>query len=135
MRRALMLATTMSITALLVVGIASADPVNAKKAEVFTISCTNGQTYQVVTAGGIPGHIVGSTGNIIPVEFTFTATDPDTGEVLFSETVPVGMGNKVGLQGDLITCTTAPEVFEDPGTGELVEFVITVEAFLTPRGR
>lgn len=69
------------------------------------------------------------------VEFTFTATDPDTGEVLFSESEPVGKGKKVGLQGSLITCTTAPEVFEDPETGEPVEFVITVEALLTPRGR
>ena len=135
MRRIILMVATMAIAVVLAVGIASADPVNSKKAEVFTISCTNGQTYQLVTAGGIPAHIVGSTGNIIPVEFTFTGTDPDTGEVLFSETDPVGMGNKVGLQGDLITCTTAPEVFEDPGTGELVEFVITVEAFLTPRGR
>jgi hypothetical protein len=54
---------------------------------------------------------------------------------LFSETFPVGQGNRVGLQDDLITCTAAPETFVDPETGEEITFVISVEAFLTPRGR
>jgi hypothetical protein len=115
-------------------GIAAADPINSKNAEVFDITCENGQTYRVVTAGGIPAHIVGSSRNIIPVQFTFTATDPDTGEVLFSETGPV-RGKKTGLQGDLMTCETAPQTFEDPETGETISLVIEVEAFLTPRGR
>ena len=135
MRRAVLLVATMVVTAVLAVGIASADPVNSKNAEVFTISCTNGQTYQIVTTGGLPGHIVGSTRNIIPVEFTFTAIDPDTGEVLSSETEPVGKGKKTGLQRDLITCETAPQSFVDPETGETSTFIVTVEAFLTPRGR
>jgi hypothetical protein len=134
MRRTILMVSTMAIAVVLAMGIASADPVNGKNADVFTISCTNGQTYQVVTTSGIPAHLVGSTGNIIPVEFTFKATDPDTGEVLFSETESIGQGDRVGLQGDLITCTTAPEVIEDPETGELVEFVISVEALLTPLG-
>ncbi len=115
--------------------IAAADPINSKKAEVFQITCDNGQAYEVVVAGGLPGHIVGSTGNLIPVEFTFTAIDPDTGEILFSETAAVGKGEKKGLQRDLITCTTAPQTFVDPETGEPITFIITVEAFLTPRGR
>ena len=115
-------------------GIAAADPINSKNAEVFRVTCDNGQTYQVVTAGGTPGHIMGSSRNIIPVQFTFTAKDPDTGEVLFSETEPV-KGKKTGLQRDLLTCETAPQTFEDPETGETITFAITVEAFLTPRGR
>jgi len=116
-------------------GIAAADPINSKNAEVFPITCSNGQTYTVVVAGGIPAHIVGSTRNIIPVEFTFTAIDPETGEELFSETESIGQGNRVGLQDDLITCTAAPETFVDPETGEEITFVVSVEAFLTPRGR
>lgn len=76
---------------------------------------------------------MGSNGNIIPTVFTFTATNLDTGEV-FSETNTVGQGNKKGLQDDLLTCSTAPEIFEDPETGESFEVVIEVEAFLTPRG-
>ena len=135
MKRALLLLATTGITALLAVGIASADPVNSPNAEIISITCSNGQTYTVVVAGGNPAHIVGSTRNIIPVEFTVTAIDPETGEELFSETFPVGQGNRVGLQDDLITCTAAPAVFVDPETGEEITFVISVEAFLTPRGR
>jgi len=135
MRRAVVLVATMAIAVVLAVGIASADPVNSKNAEVLTISCTNGQTYQIVVAGGGPGHIVGSNRNIIPVEFTFTATDPDTGEVLFSETLPPGKAKQVGLQDDLITCTTEPVTEFIPELGQEVTFFISVEAFLTPRGR
>ena len=130
---ALVLAVTM-VMAVFGGGIAAADPTNSKNAEVFRITCDNGQTYRVVSTVGIPAHIVGSSRNIIPVEFTFTAIDPDTGEVLFSETEPV-KGKKTGLQGDLMTCETAPRTFEDPETGEPITIVITVEAFLTPRGR
>jgi hypothetical protein len=132
-RTALVLAVAM-VMAVFGGGIAAADPINSKNAEVFQITCDNGQTYRVVTTGGIPAHIVDSSRNIIPVQFTFTAMDPNTGEVVFSETEPV-RGKKTGLQGDLITCETAPQTFEDPETGETITFVIEMEAFLTPRGR
>ena len=135
MRRTILMVATMAIAVVLAVGIASADPINGKNAEVFTISCTNGQTYRIVTTSGNPAHIVGSTGNIIPVEFTFTAIDPETGEELFSETGSIGQGDKVGLQEDLISCTTAPLTDVDSETGEEFTFVISVEAFLTPLGR
>jgi hypothetical protein len=117
------------------IGAALADPVNSKNAAVFEISCSNGQTYEIVVAGGIPGHIVDSTSNIIPTEVTFEIIDPETGQVIDSETFPIGQGNKKGLQGDLITCETEPLTDVDPETGEEVTFVITVEAFLTPRGQ
>lgn len=118
-------------------GIAAADPVNSKQAHIIPVTCSNGQAYQViVVAAGLPAHIVGSNSNVIPTEFTFTYIDPDTGEVLFSETKrTVGQGLKVGPQDDLITCTGAPETFVDPETGETIAFVLSVEAFLTPRGR
>ncbi len=135
MRRIILLVAVSMIMAIVGSGIAAADPINSKNAEVFQVTCDNGQTFRVVTAGGIPGHILGSTRNIIPVEFTFTAIDPVTEEVLFTETEGVGQGKKVGLQDDLITCTTAPQTFVDPETGEEITFVISVEAFLTPRGR
>ena len=133
-RMALVLAVAM-VLAVFGSGIAAADPINSKNAEVFQVTCDNGQTFQVVVVAGIPGHILGSTRNIIPVEFTFTAIDPVTEEVLFTETEGVGQGKKVGLQDDLITCTTAPQTFVDPETGEEITFVLSVEAFLTPRGR
>ena len=135
MRRIILLVAVSMIMAIVGSGIAAADPINSKNAEVFQVTCDNGQTFRVVTAGGIPGHILGSTRNIIPVEFTFKVIDPVTEEVLFTETEGVGQGKKVGLQDDLITCTTAPQTFVDPETGEEITFVISVEAFLTPRGR
>jgi len=135
MRRIILLVAVSMIMAIVGSGIAAADPINSKNAEVFQVTCDNGQTFRVVTAGGIPGHILGSTRNIIPVEFTFKVIDPVTEEVLFTETEGVGQGKKVGLQDDLITCTTAPQTFVDPETGEEITFVLSVEAFLTPRGR
>ena len=84
-RIALVLAMAMAL-AVLGSGIAAADPVNSKKAEFFDLTCDNGQEFTVVATGGNPGHIVGSTGNFIPTSDTVIATDPDTGDVLLSET-------------------------------------------------
>ena len=134
MRRIILLVAVSMIMAIVGSGIAAADPVNNPQAEVFPVMC-NGQTYQVVVAGGLPGHILGSNRNIIPVEFTFTAIDPETGEVLFTETEGVGQGKKVGLQDNLITCTAGPFTEFIPELGQEITFVISVEAFLTPRGR
>ena len=133
MRRAVLLATATAIVAVLAVGIASADPVNSKNAEIIPITCDNGQSYRVVVTSGNPAHIVGSTGNFIPVQFTFTAIDPDTGEVLFEETDTVGKGKKRGLKEDLITCKAGPFTEFDPEIGQEVTFTITVKGFLTPR--
>ncbi len=133
-RIALVLAVAM-VMAVFGSGIAAADPINSKNAEVFQITCENGQTFEVVVVAGLPAHIVGSSRNIIPVEFTFTATNPDTGEVLFSDTAPIGQGNRVGLQDDLITCTAGPFTEFVPELGQEVTFFVEVEAFLTPRGR
>ena len=133
MKRALLLAATMAIAAVLAAGVAFADPVNSKNAEIIPITCDNGQSYRVVVTSGIPAHIVGSTGNFIPVQFTFTAIDPDTGEVLFEETGTVGKGKKRGLQEDLITCKAGPFTEFDPELGQEVTFTVTVKGFLTPR--
>ena len=135
MKRTALVLTLAAIAAAMLVlspGIAGADPVNSKNAEVLEISCSNGQTYEIVVAAGNPAHIVDSTSNITPTEFTFEIIDPESGQVIDSETVPLGQGNKQGLQDDLITCETEPLTEVDPETGEEVTFVITVEAFLTP---
>ena len=135
-RIALVFALVAMIMATLGSGLATADPLNSPQADTVTLTCTNGQTYQVVRQGGLPQlHIVGSTGNFILTEITFTAIDPDTGEILFSGTESIGQGNKAGLQGELITCTAPPETLVDPATGEPFTFVVTAEGFLTPRGR
>lgn len=132
-RLALLIALAM-IMATLGSGIAAADPVNSPQHEILPVTC-NGQTYQVVVGPGLSAHILGTNRNIIPVSFTFTATDPQTGEVLFSETEPIGKGKKKGLQRDLITCTAGPFTEFVPEFGQNVTFVIEVQAFLTPRGR
>lgn len=135
-RIAFVFALVAMIMATLGSGLATADPLNSPQADTVTLTCTNGQTYQVVRQGGLPQlHIVGSTGNFILTEITFTAIDPDTGEILFSGTESIGQGNKAGLQGELITCTAPPETLVDPATGEPFTFVVTAEGFLAPRGR
>src|SRR5215217_7765426 len=48
MKRALLLATTMVITALLAVEIASADPLNSPNAQTFTLNCA-GEEVTLVT--------------------------------------------------------------------------------------
>ena len=78
---------------------------------------------------------MGSTSNFILTEVTFTAINPDTGETLFLGRESVGQGNRTGLQGELITCTAAPETLVDPETGEPFTFVVRAEGFLTSRGR
>jgi hypothetical protein len=135
MKRIILLVMAAMVMTVLGSGIAAAAPVNNKNAEFFQLTCSNGQEYTVVVTNGLPGHIVGSNSKIIPVEITFTAIDPETEEPLFSETNTLGQGKKVGLQGDLITCEIAPQTFVDPETDEEITFVISLEAFLTPRGR
>ena len=137
-RLALVLVLVTMVMATLGSSLAAADPLNSPQADTVTLTCSNGRAYQieVVRAGGLPQlHIVGSTGNFILAEITFTAIDPDTGEILFSGTESVGQGNKTGLQGELITCTVDPEMSVDPATGETFTFVVSAEGFLTPRGR
>jgi hypothetical protein len=76
-------------------------------------------------------NIEGSTGNFVITRLsgTFTYTDPQTGEeVTESFDEPISNGPQVGLQKDLISCTT-PRIVEDPELGDL-----TLTGFLTPRG-
>ncbi len=132
-RIALMLAVPIFLAAL-GSGVAAADPINSKKAEFVTVTCTNGQEITVVATGN-SGHIVSATGNFIPIEITVTATDPDTGEVLYYERKLTGQGEKVGLRNDLITCSTEPTTYFVPLLGQEATVSGTVVGFLTPRGQ
>lgn len=131
MRRIALIAALVALMTASFAVTASADPVNGKNAEIFQIACDNGETFEVVVGGGNPGHIIGSTSNFIPTSFTFNATNVSTGEE-FSESSQVGKGKKQGLQGSLVSCSTAPTTFVDDGQEFL--FVIDVEGFFTPRG-
>jgi len=132
-RTALVLAVAMVLVAL-GSGVAAADPVNSKKAEYFDLTCDNGQEFTVVATGGNLAHIVDTTGNIIRTSDTVTATDPVTGEVLFSET-HTNKGNRDGLDDDLVTCSTELGTYFVPELGQEVTVVGTLVGFLTPRGQ
>jgi hypothetical protein len=138
MRRAVLLAATMGIMALLAVGIATADPVNSENAVTLTLDC-GGEEVEIVTKfnGTVVGHVVHSTDNFVATKFeeTRTYTDPETGEVVHEEVVvPVGEGQKQGLQPSLITChQEEPIIFEDPELGT-VTVDLTVTGYFAPRG-
>jgi hypothetical protein len=106
MKRIALVLTVALVLAVLGSSVAVADPINSKKAESFDLTCNNGQEFTIVGINGNAGHIVGTSGNIIFTEITITATDPETGEVLYSEAKPVGGGKSLGLNDDRITCTT-----------------------------
>ena len=135
MRRAVLLAATMAIVAVLAVGTASADPVN-KNSEILTFDC-GGEQVTVVTifqSRGVQFNVVDTTGNFVltRVDITETFTNPDTEEMVEEEFVEtIGQGQREGLQGSLTTCDTTI-TFEDPVRGTVtVDFTFT--GFFTPR--
>ncbi len=135
MRRAVLLAATMAIVAVLAVGMASADPVNSKKAPISTFDCGGEQvTVTFLLNPSVVFNVVDTTGNFVltRVEATETFTDPETGEMVEVEFVEtIGKGEKKGLQGSLTTCDTTI-TFEDPEVGTVtVDFTFT--GFFTPR--
>ena len=80
MRRAVLLAATMAIVAVLAVGMASADPVNSKNLQIYELDC-GGELVTVSTIfnnNSIVVHEVGTTGNFVATRiagtFTFTST-------------------------------------------------------------
>jgi hypothetical protein len=135
MRRAVLLAATMAIVAVLAVGMASADPVNSKKAPIVTFDCGGEQvTVTFLLNPSAIFNVVDTTGTFVltRAEGTATFTDPETREVVEEEFVfPIGQGQKKGLQGSLTTCDTTI-TFEDPEVGPVtVDFTFT--GFFTPR--
>ncbi len=136
MRRAVLLATATAIVAVLAAGMASADPVNSKNVQIFTLDC-GGELITVSTISNnnsIVVHEVGTTGNFVATRIAGTATftDPVTGEIVEEPfDIPTGKGKKKGRGGSLTTCTTT-DTFEDPEVGT-VDVDLTVTGFFTPR--
>lgn len=103
-KAAQLLAVTMVITALLAVGIASADPVNSKHAQFITLNC-GGEELQVVTIENnraVVVNEVGTTSVFVIKSIQGSSTDPQSEQ-----------------QGELTSCTTDG---------------LTVSGFFTPRG-
>ena len=136
MRRAVLLAATMAIVAVLAVGMASADPVNSKNAQIFTLDCGGEQVTVAMNlnSNAVVVNVVGTTGNFVAtrIEGTDTFTDPETGEVVeVPFEVTIGKGAKRGLGRSLTTCDTTLS-FEDPELGTIT-VDLTVTGFFTPR--
>jgi len=130
--RTITMLLSIMLVALFSVGVASAAPTKSPNAETFDLACDNGETYTLVVNGNgdyTPGHIISGDGrNLIPVAFTFEATDAN-GDVLFSESI-AKKGQMQGLTGDLFTCTFSETFVED---GQTNTFVVTVTVFVVPR--
>jgi hypothetical protein len=109
-------------------GTASADPLGSKKAVVTSLKCGGEKLVFVVRTdtSTVTAHQVGDTDVFIATHFSVEFIDPDSGEVVFSFSGPVGKGKKKGLQEDLVTCTTT---FEADG---LIHHD-TVMGFFAPR--
>ncbi len=128
--------TAAMLTALAVGGMASADPVNSKNAQIITLDC-GGEEVTVATvfqSRAVAVNVVGTTGNFVAtrIEGTATFTDPETGEVVEEEFVDrIGKGKKKGLGRSLTTCDTTLS-FEDPELGTIT-VDLTVTGFFTPR--
>ena len=134
MRRAVLLAATMAIVAVLAVGMASADPVNSKKAPIVTFDCGGEQvTVTFLLNPSVVFNVVDTTGNFVltRADGTATFTDPVTEKVVQEDFVFRGQGKREGLQDSLTTCTTTI-TFEDPEVGTVtIDFTFT--GFFTPR--
>jgi hypothetical protein len=140
MRRVLLLGATIVITALLLaVGIASADPINSKNAQTFTLDC-GGKEVRVVFVlqnAAVVTNVVGTTENFVGTKFegTNTFTDPETGEVVHEPIlfhIHSQSGQNEGLQRSLTTCEGTFS-FEHPDLGD-VTVDLTITGFFTPRG-
>ena len=136
MRRAVLLAAATAIVAVLAAGMASADPVNSKNAQIFTLDCGGEEVTLVATLfnnRAVVVNVVDTTGNFVftRIEGTATFTDPETGLVVVEPfDLPIGQGQKKGLQGSLTTCETTL-TFEEPEGTFTVD--LTVTGFFTPR--
>ncbi len=136
MRRAVLLAATMAIVAVLAAGTASADPVNGKNVVISTFDCGGEElTVTFLLNPSAIFSVVGTTSNFVltRADGTDTFTDPETGEPVREEgdDFLVGQGKRTGQQDSLTTCTTTI-TFQDEELGPItVDFKFT--GFFTPR--
>ena len=111
---------------------ASADPVNAKKSQVFVANCGGSPNFTVSVNGNgafTPAHVIGSTAVFIPTAFNLTATFTPTGGSPQSEAITE---TKAHQPANAVTCNlpAGPNTVTGPdGT-----FTIsgTVTGFFTP---
>ncbi len=136
MRRMIIVACS---TAAIVSGGATAATGSPPAPEVVDLTCSNGESYTVEVRGNggfTPGHVVGSTGVLIPVAFgpfELTAELPD-GTIIEQEDPLIerkGKGEAYGRQRQTVTCTysdteTLTEEVDGFPAGTVITFSGTV---------
>src|ERR687889_644957 len=119
-RALLLLAATMAIMALLAVGVASADPLNAPSAGTLDLDCGGEEVTLVTLANRAPQlQVVEGTSTFHITELTFTGTDQTTGDI-DTDTLTTGQGNQTGLQEELVSCTAPTLTFVDEESGHTI---------------
>jgi hypothetical protein len=122
-------AIVMGLVVLSATQAARAEP--AKNQIEAQATCSDGESYAfVLNAMGKAWKIEGSNSNLLVKSYTLTYYDPMSGELKGSDAY--GGGEKIGQEGDLMTCQgEVTTVLEGLG---LVRVVARFEAFLSPRG-
>lgn len=98
---------------------AAAAPVNAPHAEITTLVCENGQSYEIAVAPGngewTPGIMIGGGGVALPFGFgpsTFTVTDA-RGAVIETDHDPTVSEKQNAHRHNLISCDLSLSFTED----------------------
>lgn len=127
--RVITAALTAAIITASTIGSAVAEP--GKNRIEAQATCSDGETYKFVLNGmGKAWQLESTNSNLIVKRYTLTYYDPNTGELIGSDTY--GGGEKNGQKGDLMTCRgEVTTVLEGLG---LVKVVAEFKAFVTPRG-
>jgi hypothetical protein len=138
-----------ALAAALVVGGATAATPAPPEREVIPITCGNGESYEIVVQGNgawTPGRIVGSTGVLVPIAFSFefTAVTPPPDSTIVEMEFPPDLkgGGNVAARNpratmdcwftETFTLDEYDEEFDLPA-GTEVTTTGTVTAFLTGR--
>jgi hypothetical protein len=131
LRRVTMVIALFAIVLAVFAQAASADPLNAKKSQVFFANCGGPNLIVSVNGNGAftPAHVIGSTAVFIPTAFNLTATFTPTGGSPQSEAITDA---KAHQPSNAVTCTL-PAALNTVTTPEGT-FTIsgTVTGFFTP---
>ena len=109
----------------------SADPVNAKKSQVFVANCGGSPNFTVSVNGSgafTPAHVIGSTAVFIPTAFNLTATFTPIGGSPQSEAITAA---KAHQPSSAVTCNL-PEGRTPSRAGRTFTISGTVTGFFTP---
>lgn len=134
--RLLVLSVAAIFAALVFVGVAGADPSNAKNAaQISATGCTDGNSYTVWVNGNgtfTPAHVADSTAVFVPtaLDLTFNFYAPDN-TLLETDVQDV---SKTAPQSNPVSCDILPQTAFTAPDGSYGTIEGSVTGFLTPRG-